>query len=227
MRGLTLLLVLSLAGLTSCQTERTVYDEFGRVVPQDKKSPGGERSFESYLEENYDRNVQEKKTESGVPQTFSNKVSSFQSKLDASKRLDKNYLTKEYGVSGEESSVRKEFAGGGKSAYADRRFYGETREKSVDRELHPAFATGSRGVYATEDTYAGRKDATAISGKKSAMEGEFPTGETAVFSRDARSGYFETRSDNMPQPPIYTRDEYYSKTIRDTRALLGRDKAEE
>ena len=57
MHGLKLLSIFLLVGLTSCQTERTVYDEFGRVVPQDKKKSGGERSFESYLEENYDRNV--------------------------------------------------------------------------------------------------------------------------------------------------------------------------
>ena len=224
MRGLKLLSILFSLGLTACQTERTFYDEFGRVVPQDKKKSGGERSFESYLEENYDKNVQEKKTESGVPQTYSTKVSSFQSKLDDAKRLDKTYFTGEYSGAGKESSARKEYAGSGTSAYADHRYAGEAREKRIDRELHPAFASGSRGIYATEDEYAGRKDAPAISGKESGMEGEFPTGETAVFSRDERSGYFETRSENTPQPPIYTRDEYYGKTIQDTRALLGRDK---
>ena len=227
MHGLKLLSIFLLVGLTSCQTERTVYDEFGRVVPQDKKKSGGERSFESYLEENYDRNVQEKKTESGVPQTYSTKVSSFQSKLDDSKRLDKTYLTGEYGGAGKESSARKEYAGSGTSAYADHRYAGEAREKRIDRELHPAFASGSRGIYATEDEYVGRKDVPAISGKESGMGGEFPTEETAVFSRNERSGYFETRAENTPPPPIYSRDEYYSKTIQDVRSLLGRDKKED
>ncbi len=218
-----LTLLLLSCGLFACESERTVYDEFGRVIPQENK-PRGERSFESYLEENYDSAVQEKKTESGVPQSYSTKVSSFQSKLDESKRLDKEYFTSGYNASDKEGSARKEYAGGGSSPYASRRYVRESM--SIDKDLHPAFASGSRGIYATEDSFSGRKDDTAISGKESAMGGEYPTGETAVFSRDTRSGYFESRSQNTPPPRIYTRDEYYGKTIRETRALLGRDKGD-
>ncbi len=204
--------------LSACATVRTVYDEQGNVV---KEHDGGERDFADYMEEKFNSSFSEKKTEQGIPQAVSNKVSSFQSKLDNSERIDKAFVTGDYAGVGESSLGGRSYSGADKSYSMSGRYSSE--EKRLDRQLHPAFATGSRGIYGEDDVYADAREQAAVSGKKSGMEGEFYTKETPYYSRSEESGYIETRRDNTPPPRVYSKDEYMGKTIDDVRTMLGRD----
>ncbi len=221
-RQLTVLGMLCL--LSACASVRTVYDEQGRVV-KESESKGGERDFADYMEEKSNASFSEKKNEQGIPQAVSDKVSSFQSKLDESRRIDKTYLTGEYAGTSENSLRDKRFSGADKSYDTSGRFYDEGRH--LDRELNPAFAREGHGIYGGDDEYAGAQERSELAGKKSSMGGEYYTKENPYYSRSDESGYFETRRDDTPPPPVYSRDEYVGKTIDEVRSLLGRDKKAE
>lgn len=214
--------ILLLAGLcmVACKSERTVYDEYGQVVAQ-KPAHGRERDFADYMEEKFNSSFSEKKNDQGVPQAVSNRVSSFQSKLNDSKRIDKEYVTSSYAGAGDSALSGKSYAESDKSYGANRRYVGS--DKRLDRDLNPAFATDSKGIYGRDDIYAGAAEQAAISGKKSTMEGSYYTKESPYFSRSSESGYIETRKDRTPPPPVYSSDEYMGRTIEETRTLIGRD----
>lgn len=217
------LLTVGLAWLSlgACTSQRTVYDEYGNVV-QDKPKTGVERDFEDYMEEKFNSSFSEKKNDQGVPQAVSNKVSSFQSKLDDSKRLDKEYVTSSFAGARESALNGREYVGGRRSYGAKKEYAGAGRQ--IDRDLNPAFTTDSKGIYGTNDTYAGAREQSAFSGVPSNVNGEFYTEESPYFSRDTKSGYVEVQRDKTPQMPVYKSDEYMGRTIEETRTLLGRDK---
>lgn len=204
--------------LSACASVRTVYDEQGNVV---KEHEGGERDFADYMEEKFTSSFTEKKNEQGIPQAVSDKVSSFQSKLDQAERIDKTYLTGDYAGVGESSWGGKSYADADKTFAKDGRYQAEG--KRLDRHLHPAFATGSRGIYGEDDIYADAREQASVSGKKSTMGGEFYTKESPYYSREEESGYIETRRNNTPPPRVYSKAEYAGKTIDEVRTMLGRD----
>lgn len=218
------LLLIPLFFLCACESVRTVYDESGKPIKQ-QESQGGEKDFSSYMEDKFNSSFSEKKNDQGVPQTFSNKVSSYQSKLDDSKRLDKEYLTRSYGESARQTPGSMSFAGASGKAYEADKAYPGLMGASISKDLHPAFASSSRGIYGTGDSYAGDRSRSSMEGRDSSIGGSYYTKES-FYSRDMTSGYFETRKHRTPPPRVITRDEYYRKTIEETRTLLGRDKPE-
>lgn len=209
--------------LCACESERTVYDEYGNVVDTKAKS-GGERDFSEYMEEKFNTSFSEKKNDQGVPQAVSNRVSSYQAKLDESKRLDKTYMTGEYGGTMGSPMQGMNFSDSGK-AFDTGRAYSDAEGKRISKELHPDFATETKGVYGVGDISVDAGKRSVHQGEVSSMTGEFPT-NPSHYSRSTQSGYFESRRDHTPPPPVYTRDEYTRKTIRDTRSMLGRDEKE-
>ncbi len=218
------LLAVGLAGLIlgACTSQRTVYDEYGNVV-SDKPQAGRERDFADYMEEKFNSSFSEKKNEQGVPQAVSNKVSSFQSKLDDSKRIEKEYATSPFAGASESALSGKEFVGSRRSFDTKKEYMDSGRR--LDRELNPAFATDSKGVYGRDDAYARAGERSTFSDAKSQMVGEFYTKESPYYSRDTKSGYVETQRDKTPPMPVYSSDEYMGRTIEETRTLIGRDDA--
>ena len=211
--------------LCACESERTVYDEYGNVVDEAKQSTGGERDFSEYMEEKFDSSFTEKKNAQGVPQTVSNRVSPYQSDLDASKRLDKSYMTKEFSGTSKSSMQDMKFSGSGQ-AFDAKKAYPGAMGAQIDKDLHPDFAGADKGVYGADDLSPDAGKRSAMQGEQSTMGGEFPT-SPSFYSRDTKSGYVESRMSNTPPPPVYSRDEYSRKTIRETRTMLGRDDEEE
>lgn len=209
--------------LCSCQTVRTVYDENGHVVDPD--APGGEKDLYEHLNKQFNDSFSTKKGEDGIPITSSNKVSSYQRKRDESGRLDKEFSTSEY-AGGREAYSTMRFSDQGK-VYSTKEAYTGDFGKRMEKELHPDFVKSSRGLYSTDATYTGSNLRSPLQDRKSAdKDTVFPT-SAAPFSRESTSGYVETRRDLTPPPRVYTRDEYYGKSIEETRALLGRDKKKE
>ncbi len=224
MRKLLTVALASLSLLGACTTQRTVYDEYGKEV-QGGPHEGSVRDFDEYMEEKFNSSFSEKKNGQGVPQAVSNKVSSFQSRLDESKRIDKEYVTSSFSGTGESALSGKQYAGSG-------RFFGTKKEYAgaegrLTRELNPAFATHSKGIYGTDAIYTGANEQSALSGAKSDMDGEFYTKENSIYSRDTKSGYVETRREKTLPTPVYSSHEYMGRTIEETRTLLGRDKPSE
>lgn len=206
--------------LCACKSERTVYDEYGHVVNTELPS-GQERDFADYMEKEFNASFSEKKNAQGVPQAVSNKVSSFQSKLDDSKRIDKEYVTSSYVGGGESALSGRSYAESGKSFGSKRSYAGG--DKRLDRDLNPAFATASKGIFGADDMYAEATEQASLSGRKSSMGGEYYIKKSPYFSRDSESGYIETRRGKTPPPPVISSDEYMGRTIEETRTLLGRD----
>ena len=209
----------------ACETVRTVYDENGNVVDPDAPS-GGEGDISSRLEKQFANSFSEKKNDQGVPQAVSNKVSRYQQDLDASSRLDKEYSAGRY--AGAEGSYDSISFSDGKKIYGVKDAYTDAMGKRIDKDLHPAFAEASRGVYATEDSYsaAGAGARAYQEGAQSPLDGRSYATEESYYSRDMKSGYIESRIENARQPRVMTRDQYYRKSIDQTRALLGRDSDE-
>ena len=208
--------------LCSCETVRTVYDENGNVVDTNK-APGGESDIASFFEKEFASSFSEKKTESGVPQSTSNKVSRYQKDLDSSSRLDKSFSTSSYAGADRNEVYNVSFAGADK-AYSVHEAYSGGMGRSISKDLHPAFATSSRGVYGTDDAYVtDGSTRSALEGMRSAVNGRSYVTGSSSYSRDEVNGYVESRRNNTPPPRVISRDEYYRKTIRETRALLGRD----
>lgn len=209
--------------LSACETVRTVYDDNGNVVDADAE-PKGERDISDLMEKEFNSSFSVQKTKDGVPLTVSNKVSRYQSDLDAARQTDKEYAAGSYSGRSEFSTMS--FAGAGKVFSAQDAYSGGVG-KQIEKDLHPDFAKPSRGIYGTDDAFAQREVRAAIEGYRSASaRREFSAGESA-YSRDTTSGYIETRRDNTPPPRIMTRDQYYRKTVEQTRTMLGRDKEEE
>lgn len=210
--------------LCACETVRTVYDENGNVVDT-SSVPGGERDISERMEKEFNSSFAVKKTESGVPLSISNKVSSFQHDLDASSRSGKEFGTGAF-AGGKNSYQTTAFAGQDKFFSAKEAYTGGLG-KRIDKDLHPAFADPTRGVYGTDDFFARGDMRTSLEGRRHAAGGRsYPAGES-VYSRENTSGYVETRRDNTPPPRVITRDQYYRKTIEETRTMLGRDRQED
>ena len=215
------IVLLSSVMLCACETVRTVYDENGNVIDPNAV-PQGETDISSRLEKQFSSSFSEKKNDQGVPQAVSNKVSSFQRDLDEASRLDKEYRTGSYSGGAAGFSVMS-FSGSGK-AFSTQDAYSGTMGKTIEKDLHPAFASPSRGVYGTDDSYARGGVYSALEDRKSAVGGRVYSTSESVYTNDKTSGYFETRRNNTPPPPIFSRDQYNRKTIEQTRTLLGRDK---
>lgn len=218
------LLASLLFGLCACESQRTVYDEFGNEVKEPSGGGGGEKDLTTHMEEKWNASFGEQKTASGVPQSVSNRVSSFQSKLDDAGRANKEYLTKSYDGADRDSFYTMQFSGADKK-YGLKEAYSGGMGERIEKELHPAFATESKGIYATSDSYAGNSR-YGREGTRSADSGKSYYTRESYYTRDTESGYIESRRDYTPPPRVMTRDEYYGKTVQDTRMMLGRDKDE-
>lgn len=208
--------------LCACESVRTVYDEFGNEV---KESQGGEKDLSTHMEEKFNSSFSEKKNAQGVPVSVSNRVSSFQKELDGSSRVDKKFYTKQYDGASTNDTYSMTFAGAGKKYGVKEAYTGNMGER-IDKELHPAFATSNKGIHGSGDAYAGAGSRYGQEGKSSSSAGKNYNTNDSYYSHDMESGYIESRRNNTPPPRVMSRDEYYRKSIQDTRTMLGRDSDE-
>lgn len=213
-------LSLSFVALCACKSVRTVYDEFGLEVDT-SQSTGGEKDFTTHMEKKFSAAFSEQKNSQGVPQAVSNRVSSYQKELRDSKRLDKEFGTKRYDGASKDMYTMS-FAGAGKK-YGVKEAYTGGRGSAVAKDLHPDFASSSRGIYSPADTYAGATSRSGLEGVRSPGAGRSYSTHESHYTRDTESGYFETRRNYTPPPKVMSKGEYYQKSIQDTRSLLGRD----
>ncbi len=208
--------------LGACQSERTVYDQYGNVVKESQ--PGQERDIYSVMEERFDAAFSEKKNKEGVPETTSARVSRYQKDIDNARKEDKTFSTKSFnGVYG--NSLReKSFAESGKS-FGGSKTLDLSKPSSYSRDLRPDFMNGSHGL--AHKDYEGEhanKRSGAESKSYSAAERRFVT-NPSQYKPHTPSGYVQSREAQREQPPIYDHRNQSKKNIEDTRRLMGRDES--
>ncbi len=220
------LLALSAIALlvTACGSVRTVYDENGQVVTDDGSDGAKESDIFSAFEKRFDESFSEKKNAQGVPEARSRRVSSFQKELDSSRDAGMAYMTKAFGGT-------KEFSGrssyGGTKVYDGRKEYeGGSAQSSITKDMKPDFMNRNRGL-AHEDYQGDGLD------RRDRAEGVYTddhdasyTTRTSSYRRDEESGYFESRRDRTPAPPIRDHRSQQTKDIMNIRNILGRDKTD-
>ena len=223
-----LLPLLPVLFLCDCTPVRTVYDQYGQEV---KESEGATQSdLNSRFEKEFESAFMEKKGQDGVPQTSSNRVSSFQKHLDDSRRMQDEYLTKSYDARRENDSRSVIYAG----ASADSRYSRDADRREKDRkmaygsDMRPDFMNPTHGIshssrYGVDSTHLSSMDGVAGTGYHDAA---YATSE-ADYDRDDANWYVEGRRDKTPQPTITNFRDYYRQSIKSTRELLGRDKKAE
>lgn len=214
--------------LCACTPVRTVYDQYGKEV---KESEGATQSdLNSRFEKEFESAFMEKKGQDGVPQTSSNRISSFQRQLDESRRIQDEYHTKTYGAVRENDSRTVIYSG----ATADSRFSRDSDRREKDRkmaygsDMRPDFMNSTHGIshssrYGVDSSSRSSMDGLAGPGYRdvgyATSESDYSTGDS--------NWYVENRRDKTPQPDITNFRDYYRQSIKSTRELLGRDKKAE
>lgn len=214
---------LCLFALPACTTVRTVYDDQGNEV---KERPAGERSLEDYMSETFDKEVTRKKNEEGVPESSSNKVSRYQRDIDAARKSDKTFSTGTFSGTGVFSGADRNFRGAGKKFDTGKPYAG-TYNSAYSTDLRPDFMSDTKGIYSRDDAYG------VSTADRAAQDGQpyddfspshtYGTGYSDDISRQDTSGYFESRREKFGKPRIISHQDYYRKTISETRSMLGRD----
>lgn len=216
-------LTLCLFALPACQTVRTVYDLNGNEV----KEHSGERSLEAYMQDTFDSEVTRSKNKDGVPESTSSKVSRYQKDIDAARKSDKTFSTSAFGGTKAFSGSERDFRDANKKFDTGAPFGGTFRNSAYSTDLRPAFMSDTKGVFSRDDA------ANISSANRAEQDGRayddfspahtYSTGYSSDVSRDITSGYFESRKDKTKKPRIFSHQDYYRKTIRETRTMLGRD----
>lgn len=207
--------------LCACESVRTVYDEHGVEVKE--REPGKESDLMSRFEERIDASFQRKKNADGVPQAVSSRVSSFQKELDAARGTEERYATSAFSGVRENDALSTRYKGS--KEFDGRKSYAGTRESSYDVTRQPDFLNEHRGL--AHEAY--REDqSTRSPAEGSLLRGSDETFETSAsrYTRDTKSGYFESRREKTKQPVIRDYKDVYSKEVFNTRSILGRDESD-
>lgn len=221
-----LLPLLPVLFLCACTPVRTVYDQYGQEV---KESEGATQSdLNSRFEKEFESAFMEKKGQDGVPQTSSNRVSSFQKHLDDSRRMQDEYLTKSYGALRENDSRAVIYSGADARYSRDDDRREKERKMAYGSDMRPDFMNPTHGIshssrYGVDSTHRSSMDGVAGPGYH---DSTYAT-PAADYDRDDANWYVEDRRDKTPQPTITNFREYYRQSIKSTRELLGRDKKAE
>ena len=206
----------------SCTPVRTIYDDQGNIV---KDEPGGEKDLVSTFEKRFNDSFSERKTQDGVPQTSSSKVSSFQRQLDDARKIDKPFATGSFDT-GKQLDLRSDgFAGAGKRFSSGKDGIERTSNSMYSTDLRPDFMNESHGISHSR-RYRGADETS-----RSAMEGiarddrskSHYLNESSPYSTSQGNNYVEGRRDKSGQPTIMNYQEYYRQHRNSVRQLLGRD----
>jgi hypothetical protein len=207
----------------SCTPVRTVYDSQGNEVKDDE--PGGEKDLVSTFEKRFDASFSEQKTQDGVPQTMSSKVSSFQRQLDDARKIDKPFATGNFDT-GRKLDLRSDgFAGAGKRFNSGKDGIERTSNSMYSTDLRPDFMNESHGISHT-NRYRGANEDSRSSLEGMALDTRSTLhhlNESIPYSTNQGSNYVEDRRNNRKQPTIIDYQDYYRMHRNSVRQLLGRD----
>ncbi len=212
--------LLAAALLPSCETVRTVYDEDGKEV---KQSEGATMSdMYSRMDEKFNAAFSETRNAQGVPETKSKRVSSFQRDIDAARSADTPFATKSFGDRRSSDLAGRAFDGS-KSFDGNKRFEG-SRSSSISTDMRPDFMNESKGI--AHRDYKGDLGRYGAEGLYTDDSGRSYGTHASNYGRDQESGYFESRRDKTPAPPIRDHRSEQTKEIMNFRNILGRDKTD-
>ncbi len=206
----------------SCTPVRTIYDDQGNIV---KDEPGGEKDLVSTFEKRFNDSFSEHKTQDGVPQTTSSKVSSFQRQLDDARRIDKPFATGDFDT-GKTLDLRSDgFAGAAKRFDSGKDGIERTANSMYSTDLRPDFMNDSHGISHSNRYQGADKDS------RSTMEGmalndrskSHYLSDSIPYSTNQSNHYVEGRRNKTEQPTIMNYQEYYRQHRNSVRQLLGRD----
>lgn len=207
--------------LCSCESVRTVYDEYGNEVKE--REPGKETDLMARFEERIDASFKRQKNDQGVMQAVSSRVSSYQKALDEARGTEERYATTKFaGVTKDESFSKRYDAS---KQYTGIKSYKEVKESSYSTDQTPDFLNKYAGI-AHESYKEETKRFSSESERVVGMEKQYST-QASRYTRDTQSGYIESRRDNTPPPDIYNYKDYYNKEVFNTRAILGRDQSDQ
>ena len=206
----------------SCTPVRTIYDDQGNIV---KDEPGGEKDLVSTFEKRFNDSFSEHKTQDGVPQTTSSKVSSFQRQLDDARKIDKPFATGDFDT-GKTLDLRSDgFAGAAKRFDSGKDGIERTANSMYSTDLRPDFMNDSHGISHSNRYQGADKDS------RSTMEGmalndrskSHYLSDSIPYSTNQSNHYVEGRRNKTEQPTIKNYQEYYRQHRNSVRQLLGRD----
>lgn len=222
---LTRCALLALSGLlacVSCTPVRTIYDDQGNIV---KDEPGGEKDLVSTFEKRFNDSFSEHKTQDGVPQTTSSKVSSFQRQLDDARKIDKPFATGSFDT-GRQLDLRSNgFDGSGKRFDSGKDGIERTANSMYSTDLRPDFMNDSHGI-SHSNRYKGADKASRSSLEGLARDDRSQShylSDSIPYSTTQSNNYVEGRRNKTEQPTIMNYQEYYRQHRNSVRQLLGRD----
>ena len=215
--------VLFLLFLCACESVRTVYDANGNVV--EEKTPGRESDLYSHFEKQFGESFSEKKGDSGVPQSISSRVSSFQKDIDEARSSgsDKEFATKSFSGSKSYDAISNKFAGAGKSFSGSNREFGRKESAMASTDMRPDFMNESHGI-----SHSSRfNDDSKRSGSegRASSQGDLRYATTSSrYNNAGPDGYLESRRENAPEPEIIHYRDYQEKTINETKGFIHRNR---
>ena len=221
LRILTILALAALLCNTGCTPVRTVYDANGNEVQEDDAA-GGESDLMSVYEKKFNESFAVKKTADGVPQTVSNKVSSFQRDLEKARGTTERFSTRDFDTGSGLDWKNKSFAGASKEFNTGKTAYDKRSNSMFSRDMQPDFMNESHGI-SHSDRYLSTADNRSSAEGRISETSSYYISETAPFSTNETDHYFESRRDKAGQPVIIDHREYYKKHRQGIRELLGRD----
>ena len=223
-RRLFILLLTALLCGVGCTPIRTVYDAQGNEIKQDD-SPGGEKDLMTTFEKRFEESFKVTKTKDGVPQTTSNKVSSFQRYLDASRRDETTFETGSFDTGKTLNLKDKNFGDSSRRVLTGKDGIEKKTNSMFSTDLRPDFMNESRGLSYTRRYLTPSESASRLQGDMARDSGQpFYLGEsTTAYQTDKESSYIETRRNKREAPTIIPYREYYRKNRMKGTDLLQRE----
>ncbi|MDO4818298.1 MAG: hypothetical protein Q3986_07725 [Akkermansia sp.] len=220
LRALPVVLFLSLC---ACESVRTVYDANGNVV--EEKQAGGETDLYSHFEKEFSESFSEKKSDSGVPQSISGRVSSFQKDIDAARGSgkDKQFVTKSFSGSKSYDAISNKFSDANKTFSESNKEFGHKESTMASTDMRPDFMNESHGI-SHSSRYTGDNRRSAAEGTSSSSDGLRYATTSSRYNNAGPDGYIEERRQNTPEPDIIYYRDYQERTISETKDFIHRNR---
>lgn len=220
LRALPVVFFLSLC---ACESVRTVYDANGNVV--EEKQAGGETDLYSHFEKEFNESFSEKKSDSGVPQSISGRVSSFQKDIDAARGSgkDKQFVTKSFSGSKSYDAISNKFSDANKTFSGSNKEFGHKESTMASTDMRPDFMNESHGI-SHSSRYTGDNRRSAAEGTSSSSDGLRYATTSSRYNNAGPDGYIEERRQNTPEPDIIYYRDYQERTISETKDFIHRNR---
>ena len=209
--------------LGACESVRTVYDANGNVV--EDKPAGQESDLASHFQKQFGESFSEKKGDSGVPQSISSRVSSFQKDIDEARGTgtDKQFATKGFSGSKSYDAISSKFADAGKSFSGSDKQFGRKESSMASTDMRPDFMNESHGI-SHSSRYGGDSKRSGAEGRESSQGDMRYATNTSRYNNAGPDGYMEERRNNSPEPEIIHYRDYQEKTINETKGFIHRNR---